>query len=500
MLSSDYQRLLSVVFDDPEGECSTLHKQTLETLSFHEGVYSDSESLLVYHQLVDLPMHILLKGPIRGWWALPGERSLHSLKLQAPKGGVKQENIVMRRYCGCEESRTNDAYDFDLGDIHRFTERIGRKRKLQESINNKINMNVVDGRMEYTDIGFAFGPSSREKCALNNYEFNQLLLALKDEVQKQSRGRNDALRKSALYRLFHAFKHHRASFEGDFGNWYTCLYKWFCDPRTVNVDMAELFKKYVTDEKLSAINATDLSKRFCNNGIILQQDRTCIRQTIKFAEKIATHHQAYIYGIKFRGRGWEGREIEEPKREEQRYGAQTPSEANCRPIKDINFLKTTWSSKYSMASWCRYKYKKPAKDSMYGTTQTGTNNAQINAFFYITIIGEPVLNGVPFASVCSRKYKLDRDRINSVDCDDLFSYKERIFTATTNIFCTPIILAPFDNSQLPLRMDKKDPNVNMYSRVDSFANIDHLVLIDMMPHRCGIEYFIENNIYYNKPQ
>ena len=69
-----------------------------------------NENKIIWHQIIDLPQHIPKCGTIKNWWAISGERCLHSIKQHLPKGGLNNELTVMSRYSEVEDERVKEAY------------------------------------------------------------------------------------------------------------------------------------------------------------------------------------------------------------------------------------------------------------------------------------------------------------------------------------------------------------------------------------------------------
>lgn len=78
MLSYDLADLLSLRIET--SEINWIANKIYELVALKEGLFPDSEARFIWHQLTDLSDHIPKLGPITGWWALPGEREIGSLK------------------------------------------------------------------------------------------------------------------------------------------------------------------------------------------------------------------------------------------------------------------------------------------------------------------------------------------------------------------------------------------------------------------------------------
>jgi hypothetical protein len=51
-------------------------------------MFSPSESLMVFHQLLDMVKFMAIGGPIRSWWSMPTERFMVGIKAFNPTGGI----------------------------------------------------------------------------------------------------------------------------------------------------------------------------------------------------------------------------------------------------------------------------------------------------------------------------------------------------------------------------------------------------------------------------
>ena len=78
ILSIDIAELLSFRLHDDD--IHQLSKRIDELVALKEGLFPDSEALIVWHQLIDLAPHIPRLGPIQSWWGTWGERTVGSCK------------------------------------------------------------------------------------------------------------------------------------------------------------------------------------------------------------------------------------------------------------------------------------------------------------------------------------------------------------------------------------------------------------------------------------
>jgi hypothetical protein len=97
MLSSLFSKLLAPIIANKDIE--DLYFKTVEVVALSEGLYPPSEALMTKHQLVDLIHHVRKCGPLKCWWALPGERSQSAIKSLVSKGGASfYKTVSVREY------------------------------------------------------------------------------------------------------------------------------------------------------------------------------------------------------------------------------------------------------------------------------------------------------------------------------------------------------------------------------------------------------------------
>ena len=156
MLSLDITSLLAPEFVDSELE--DLYNKLCETLAIREGLFPDSEGLMVFHQLADIPFHIRQFGPMRGWWTLYGERALCTLKKVCPTKGSQADKTAILRWVDVENNRTTESYGFDINNLHDFCSYSDQKKRYQTELNNPkyINITEIEGKnyIEYDGNSF----------------------------------------------------------------------------------------------------------------------------------------------------------------------------------------------------------------------------------------------------------------------------------------------------------------------------------------------------------
>jgi len=109
MFSKLISDLLAPVVDGDEIE--NLHNRVIEMVCLHEGLFPVSETHMVFHQLIDIPYFMKEFGPLRGWWTLPSERAISSIKQNLNRGNNrKYYRRVYRREFIKEYLKANDKY------------------------------------------------------------------------------------------------------------------------------------------------------------------------------------------------------------------------------------------------------------------------------------------------------------------------------------------------------------------------------------------------------
>jgi hypothetical protein len=203
MLSRFYCKIMSPKFRNDE-EIDDLCEKVKTIICLHEGLYPVSESLLVWHQLLDITFHIKKFGPLKCWWEFSGERSLSTLKDYLPRGGISYDKCVMRSYSEYENLKLNDSYNFSIDDIYNLKNR-HLKTQQQLNINDEINsfesISVINKKMYYSDEAFYFdkliNPTRKDstKLSFNPLEINCLLYELVFKVKKRCRDEAEATKK-----------------------------------------------------------------------------------------------------------------------------------------------------------------------------------------------------------------------------------------------------------------------------------------------------------------
>jgi hypothetical protein len=96
-LSEDINSLLSPVFKSLD-EIDKLYFRILEIMVLYQGLFPDTESKLINHQIICIVMHLKISGSLRNTWTIPGERALKTVKDFVPEGGKSFDLQTIRNY------------------------------------------------------------------------------------------------------------------------------------------------------------------------------------------------------------------------------------------------------------------------------------------------------------------------------------------------------------------------------------------------------------------
>jgi hypothetical protein len=139
MLSSDIIHLLCSAFEN-EDELEDLQKNIIETLALKEGLFPLSEATIITHQLMDLPKHIKVSGPLRNWWAFSGERALFTVKKSFRKGGVNYVFTLLKKHFIYEDQQIKDVFGKNY------------LKPLNISKKNQVDISNEDSKMTFNSI------------------------------------------------------------------------------------------------------------------------------------------------------------------------------------------------------------------------------------------------------------------------------------------------------------------------------------------------------------
>eukprot|EP01039_Chlorochromonas_danica_P011279 gene11278-12580_t len=396
-------KLISPVFD--VDELDTLHKQVLEFISMHEGIFPPSESYFIIHELAEIPLFIRHFGPVRGWWTLFGERLLSTLKSFRAKGGRSYGKHIWQRYIEYDVSRLSNFLQnyvaVEENDIADYGGDDGDDDDNAEEIEEEEDI------IAYEAIQFSYKlykVLKMKDTILHLFEFRQLVIFLLSEVEDHFKDQAEALEHSFLYRAYwhflHCKSHNRTNslLPADFVEWIVSFNKY-----RGGDDGCEDYQHGMEEKRKHLLAGDDIPTLF---------DELLNLRVISF-------RNAVIGGIELRARGWECRE-KTPKKV-HRYGMQSAG-AYYKISNPLNRLRDHWSSKPCYSSWCKIETNVHKTHHDFGTflsTQRGniddvwkkwTPNrqqlfAQVNAFMMIRLPSDKFLDRYPVVSLVCREAK-----------------------------------------------------------------------------------------------
>jgi hypothetical protein len=170
MLSEDFSELLNVEVD-PSDLDGLFDEKLPETLSTKEGLFTDAEGLIVYHQILDLKSHIVQFGPLRNSWAFSGERALSTIKETSKKF---HESRTLSSQNKSENLDIASKYKFDFLS---FDQKLERNR-FMEFIDNNLVYNETKTQL--------IGNVIESNLILDTFEVNELLKAIIVEIFMKS--------------------------------------------------------------------------------------------------------------------------------------------------------------------------------------------------------------------------------------------------------------------------------------------------------------------------
>lgn len=523
MLCEDFRLILQPSIS-VEGEIPWMLLRTIEMTETHTGLFPPSESKLVYHQAIELVSFMKNFGPVHGWWTLPMERALHTIKKSKPQGGSSYQITITKRHLAQELNTLKHAYDFDITNslvdnpflLHPAIAHniIGQPSMptLFKSNLKKGSLFVQDGKINVTSQAISL--HHRQKYSHITFspgsvEHRELLQLLVREVFRLSdESGSRAFQESCLYRLHCTFELHLIQQLLPCEQQPNDFYDWMC---AVLEHLPWIHKQGLIVEGMpTQRNSLSLAD-------IYQMKDFWMKSFTVFEYK-----QAVIFGVQFRSRGSVARETADDNT--------TPGIVNNAD----NVLKVNFFHKKNYSSWFQcYLGAAPTKDAFVNayTLQTVDKVGQFNFFFRFVIGGDKgsdkLLNKIPLASVTMRnhqklsismpnsytrvgsqiRYKSKKDRpkleryetqILSIDCtthEESYSPENR-FIPLTRVYSTAFLFLPLNAGDEALNRDLAAKQV----RQGEASSLTSLLLIGLHAARRNCIQFELNKVstlYHN---
>jgi hypothetical protein len=482
MLSSDINDILSPKFED-DAQIDTLYLRIVETLVVHEGLYPITETLIHWHQLMDIVQHIKKCGPLRCWWEFNGERSLADLKKEVPEGGASYDKTVMKSSSMLEEIKMQDTFNFSLED---FT----AKLRLDNDINNFDNFSVNTSQLEYSDEKFFMtelinsSELNHSDMKFNQYEIELLLDLFIIEIKKTVRNKNEAYHSSPVFRMYAAYLHHCKNSTKSF---YTFLNECIDLESVLHTQYCKRKREsaYFIFAEESAVY-TEIEDQF-----FIFEDLEIVR-TILFNFYPLRFKKSIVYGIRMESRGTV-------------YAERVNSIDNLS-TNPLNVLKKNWyGSKDNLSSWFKYRYDEQSdiRDEKFGFGDYKQFcYGQFNYFFRVYLPGDMILHGLPLASAVCRFADIDK-YMNIIDIStnqESFVLRQP-FVALTNVFSTKLLVGGRDIFKMPIKLKKRYHEMSTGTMVRKFSNKNptdacDLYFLDLEPYRRTVKFDALNRTYY----
>jgi hypothetical protein len=474
MIGSDICDLLAPSFSADDVE--TIHNKVIESVCVLEGLFSEKQNTFIVHEILHLAKHIPQMGPLHGWWTYAGERTMHFVKSFVPIGGRSFDKTIMMQYNGKESDITAKA----------FLENCFED-------DNELSMSECGKFLEYNNNKFAMfqkvNSQNENEDLFSGLEKEFLLDCLLGEIYKTCHNSKDALNKSSFFRLYFAYTWLKGKNQLLQSKKMESLKDFIYLVRALKeTDNTVFCDKYF--DVSSTLTATEYSIKY----MVIQNRATAISiyEFLEFNTNVVFYKKAFIYGVHFTARGIECAEKEYfPK--QNRYGVQNPEVAMKKKINHLNKFEN-WSNQYS--SWCRYQ------TSALNMAQSSiVRYGQLNYFFRFHCIEDKVLHGLPIANLVPRNFesmsqKVDGEKIflgvHKIPCNQYFkdSYthnnSDNRFIPVTNIFATAILLTPFDENELPIRLKgnfSTAKEIEMKPFYSASKQISYFLATDLNPNK-----------------
>lgn len=426
-----------------DDEIESLQNRVIEMVCLHEGMFPVSETHMVFHQLIELPSFLRKFGPIRGWWTLPSERGISIVKRNLSKGNY-----------------------------HKFYQRVYKKEFIKEYFQSEEKysskqtlfakdptiVNEEEEEVSFSDFKTELGDFSDDyEC--NTFQVKPLIEFMLKELHNKTT--TNKILCSPLLRLHCLFKKFYVSKFQDFIQFLEELSEGNISIRQISSDDPTA---YISEK------AWELIK---DNCAILKKDLIFTERLFSDEYIIPIYKTAFIWGIKFQGRGQDYFEFQEPTNDNS-YGKQFetleyfPSNA-----------RNNWRGKHfpklnskDVSSLCLVKNEDIDR----------LHFCQINAFSKIDDMMEPLLSNTTFAIVITR----DCNNVNQLGPQDRAFpnlYKSNLtydhmlsIVKLKYIYPCPLAIVHMDENKAPI--NPNDDKTRTKSLLFFLLNRNRAMLID----------------------
>jgi hypothetical protein len=421
MLSIDLTDLIAVEINP--NELDELFLRLIESLCIKDGLFPDTEKQIIFHQIMDLRSSLENFGPLRHTWAMAGERSIRRIK-DLCHSSYDQNNLSS--YSSFEVMQTKNIYNFYLVDLY-------NDRTYQVSTNDETKVFVDEDTLFYNDRRLYISQKDSNRHKLTPIESNNFICAIINESYRLSnRDDTEAAKNSRLYRLYKIYTEEKIDrIETNF----------FLFVKAIN--LCRLGKVNLANDLMRNVN--DLMNTKLYDSALLED----LHEVEHFFTKVYIYRKAVIYGIKFKSRGVEFSESEDPNPLKIRWG----SDQRYTVFQSVN-IKNDLSKYWNLdkSTWAKFRvYSGLPKINSYTYPGPKERYAQNNYFLCAQMIkwGELKIDNILFANVTARHFKENKIYCKPTDENNLqvpLYDNQNTFVPLSNFLSTAVAFCPFGKS------------------------------------------------------
>ena len=433
-----------------------LYFRGVEVVEVHGGMFPPSESVMIYHQLLDMIQFLKVAGPMRSWWSIPIERAMVGIKNKKTNGGNSFYKSMVEKEYADEYATMSMTY---ANESECFSSKQG-----SDAMHLRYDDDADELRYDFLKFHLIPGRAGTvDKIELNPFEKENLLSFLLEELELVFE-ENKLIDSCPTYRLFRTYKYHREDF-----TFVGSFYDWMVHMSKDNFLLCKALLKQNPDADYKAIYTLDI------NTLEYWTDSNM---------SIDHYVTALVWGTKFKGRGSMCSERDQHQIKTS-YGSEKTVNVASNPS---NILRNHYTE--NRGCWCKIHIP---EDNYDNDNHNKTNRnlpkftvAQINYFSCLHLPNDTLLTKLPFASVTARKpIKIRRKSYNmgsgsdayenifQVDGKDenLIEY-ESPFAMLYNIYATPLAYTAYASA----KANNKVYSLPIGMKDNEGKQLDHLIM------------------------